>query len=1316
MSKVTSNPNMYAVGGDVQASGGIYIPRDADDKLLALCRSGTFSFVLTPRQMGKSSLMKRTAERLAEEDVRTVIIDLTQIGTNVSAEQWYLGLLSAIEEQLVLKTDALRWWDDNKHLGMTQRLTDFFRKVMMREVARPVVIFIDELDTTLSLNFTDDFYAAIRYLHNARDQVPEFKRLSFVLIGVATPSDLVRDPQRTPFNIGQRVDLTDFTPEEARPLAAGLGLPKDETQRMLDWMLEWTNGHPYLTLRLCRAVAMQTRDRWTREEVERIVKRTFFNEQSEQDNNLQFVRDMLTERAPDRTAVMTTYLDVLRGRVVYDEEQSLIKSHLKLSGVVYRDSGVLRVRNRIYREAFDTRWVKEHLPQTLRRRLRRTAIVSGATTTLAFIGLLLIPLTFWALQSRTKAVTAATEERRARREAEVARADALAARAESEKQQLIADQQRALAETLAVKAEERRKEAEYQTTEAQKQREIALGAVSREQLARQQAEVLRREAQARQLGAFAELTRNQQARLLKRSVLLAQESMQVPSEIGYQALNRGLALLPRPVARLEQPLPVSSLAFAADGGSIVTFGNPDPSAVSTRVTGSWTINRGAGGDPAFTENKRIIDMISPSMKYELEDLRVIEVKTRREIGKLNVTFPSYPPIFSPDSESQYVLFTSDDTALVFEMATARLAFKRSSPSGKEYLVSEGRSNFGSYVACFSATGKYLAITTIDGKGYTVHVLESANGAEVTQLHLTFQPLQILFSPDEQNKFLAIIGTDHSSVRLWELATHKEVARVFHKGSIETITFSPDGQYLATAGGSDNTARVWETATGRELAHLTHEDELSDVAFSPDGQYLVTASSDATARVWDWQQGSEVTRMIHEGPVTAVAFDPMGEYVATASSDKTARVWEFAIGSNVIDLKRRLKVSEAGFTISPTGNYVAATGRNGVRLLDPNSGRDMGNLHIPDPALIFTNSSGRYLAAITEDDDDEDVGYIQWWDTQTGTPVTKRQRTVEASDEAVIAISPDGNYFIVIKGTFDDSESEGELKIVNRSNGREVSLSKKGKLQVGEFRGLITFSPDSRFFVVSFETSDNKETVWAYQTQTGHGVLIPGVRAKHLAAFSSDSKYFATTSAADNTIKIWSTETWQVTATLSEHKREINQIVFSADHDLLVTASRDNTAVVWGAAGGRWEANTVKMLKKVTHEGEVTDVAFSHDSKYLATTSADETTRVWALDSAREVARVTDSDKVIDIAFSSDDKVLVISTHHSSDFFDFFDFLATDAQLWLWSPEALFNETCARLIPNLTLEDWQQYEEWHKATIGQAPLKTCNNLPSAPSKQ
>src|SRR5262245_18452767 len=100
----------------------------------------------------------------------------------------------------MLDTDVTAWWRARDHLGVTQRLTLFFQEVLLAEVSAPIVVFVDEIDTTLSLDFTDDFYAAILYLYNSRSRVPEFQHLSFVLIGVATPGDLIRDPQRTPFN------------------------------------------------------------------------------------------------------------------------------------------------------------------------------------------------------------------------------------------------------------------------------------------------------------------------------------------------------------------------------------------------------------------------------------------------------------------------------------------------------------------------------------------------------------------------------------------------------------------------------------------------------------------------------------------------------------------------------------------------------------------------------------------------------------------------------------------------------------------------------------------------------------------------------------------------------------------------------------------------------------------------------------------------------------------------------------------------------------------------------------------------------------
>lgn len=386
-----TNQTIYTVGGTVQAGGGVYIPRKADDELLGYCRAGELAFILSSRQVGKSSLMVRTARQLESENIRSVIIDLSSIGVKITADEWYLGILDEIANTLKLKTNIFAWWAERAGLSPATRLTNFFRDVLLKEISEPVVLFFDEIDSTLSIPFADDFFAALRSIYNARATIADFKRLSFVMIGVATPSDLIADSARTPFNIGRRVELTDFTIEELYPLAKGLG---ENSDQVLGWVFDWTNGHPYLTQRLC-AFLTKSKNEFTKESVEAAVKDLFIGEKGMQDNNLQFVRDMLLERAADKTGVLKIYQRVIKDKKpVEDDEQSINKSHLKLSGVVRRRQTNLRVSNLIYQNVFDLNWVKEHLPRIE----RRTVILAmGGTTAIA---LLLVALSVTGILNR----------------------------------------------------------------------------------------------------------------------------------------------------------------------------------------------------------------------------------------------------------------------------------------------------------------------------------------------------------------------------------------------------------------------------------------------------------------------------------------------------------------------------------------------------------------------------------------------------------------------------------------------------------------------------------------------------------------------------------------------------------------------------------------------------------------------------------------------------------------------------------------------------------------------------------------------------
>jgi hypothetical protein len=362
MSVPTDASEFFVAGGALRPDAPSYVKRPEDDELLNLTLTSESCYVLTPRQMGKTSLMARTARRLQEQGVRTAIIDLTSIGTDVSAEQWYLGLITRLNRHLRLSVDPEAWWAERSYLSVVQRFTDFLHDVVLAEIGDPVVIFIDEIDTTLNLSFSDDFFAAIRFTYEARASDPAYNCLTFVLLGVAAPVDLIKDPSRTPFNIGHRIDLHEFSREDARVLEQGLEIAHPaQGKAIFDRIFYWTSGHPYLTQKLCLAVAEAENGRWTDERVDNLVEQLFLSGKARKETNLQFVRDKILNH-PQHRQLFAFYRKVYKGKRVHEDERSLVQSQLRLAGLVKAEDGYLYIRNRIYRRAFDLAWVRENTP------------------------------------------------------------------------------------------------------------------------------------------------------------------------------------------------------------------------------------------------------------------------------------------------------------------------------------------------------------------------------------------------------------------------------------------------------------------------------------------------------------------------------------------------------------------------------------------------------------------------------------------------------------------------------------------------------------------------------------------------------------------------------------------------------------------------------------------------------------------------------------------------------------------------------------------------------------------------------------------
>jgi tetratricopeptide (TPR) repeat protein len=376
MTQKRNTNSFFKVGGPLEPNAPSYVTRQADQELMQIILSGQYCNILTARQMGKSSLMVRTVSGLKPQGIQTVVIDLTTVGIEVSASEWYFGIIRHFKQQLGLSLDEVAWWSARSQLSPVQRFSDFLRQVVLEGVEASVLIFVDEIDSTLSLPFTDDFFAAVRAAYNARASDPAYKRLTFVLLGAARPGDLIKDRSRTPYNIGLSIDLRDFTPEEARELLPGLeAVSGEQAETILERVLYWTGGHPYLTQKVCAAIAATDDDQWSNEKTDMLVKRLFLSDEARKESNLQYINDRIQE-SRDREKLLRTYQQVLSDKFVVDEERDPVKSQLKLDGLVkVAPQGALVVRNRIYETVFDRQWIKMMMPTLTSTRITVAAIL-----------------------------------------------------------------------------------------------------------------------------------------------------------------------------------------------------------------------------------------------------------------------------------------------------------------------------------------------------------------------------------------------------------------------------------------------------------------------------------------------------------------------------------------------------------------------------------------------------------------------------------------------------------------------------------------------------------------------------------------------------------------------------------------------------------------------------------------------------------------------------------------------------------------------------------------------------------------------------
>ncbi|MEZ2230625.1 AAA-like domain-containing protein [Microcoleus sp.] len=909
----TTKPSYYQVGGSLTNNAPNYVKRHADDDFYNGLKAGEFCYVLNSRQMGKSSLQVRTIQRLRSEGIACAAIDISEIGNRgVTPEQWYAGLLRILENNFNLSdvVNVRTWWRDRNFLAPVQRLSEFIETVLLANIASNIVIFIDEIDSILALDFSaDDFLALIRSCYNKRANNSEFDRLTWALLGVASPTDLCRDKNvsnNTPFNIGKAIELTGFDETEAQPLAAGLAEITDSSQEVLREVLYWTGGQPFLTQKLCKLLFenshligdlpppappyqggekeqvnnfIQTEKEQLKNlpQIEKEQVNNFIQGQKQQLNNpkewvekvvrLKIVDNWESQDVPEHLSTIRDRLFKENQRIVrrlglYQHillqvevipDSSAEQMELRLTGLIVKIGNKLRLANPIYEAIFNNTIVQQKLDELAPYSSAIKAWFNShcQDNSQLLQGKDLQSSLIWAAEKslRNEDFQFLTASQKLMFTAQ----NQLLESTKLEITQAVNDAQKAQLETQASK----QKAKQWIGLGSAALALSLAGAIGFSTLAYQRFKLAQASIEIEQTGSDALLL----------AVSQKTENSQALSEALLRAIASGKAL-----KNLVKNQPHLELYPA------------------TRPLLALQV---------------ILDKLS-SNKQQLQQSSLPLRKMNWKAHKGAITSVA----FSPDRQ---IIATAgvDDSVRIWSLSGQKLS---------EWKALQKSIN----VLNFSPDGKILATA---GKDSTVKLWDLSGKKIYKFKAMSGSVTSISFSPD--SKFLAAAGIE-SNAAIWQISPipKTRLLPVFlpgHNGLVRSVNFSQNGDFLTTLDGK-STVRIWNSS-GKLIQKIPVQAIGISFSLNQQQQRFATVTLNGKIGLWNLSNQELVKEFqtLHLD-AKSISFSPDGERLATVGIDKTVRLWNLA-GRQVAQFEFAENVVSVSW--SRDGKQIAVAGSNGT---------------------------------------------------------------------------------------------------------------------------------------------------------------------------------------------------------------------------------------------------------------------------------------------------------------------------------------------------------------------------------------------------
>ncbi|ARV57430.1 ATPase [Nostocales cyanobacterium HT-58-2] len=242
--------------GTMDSESAFYVERPSDAiAIQTIAQKGVTIVIKGPRQVGKSSLLIRAIEAAVNAGKQVAFLDfqLFDKAALTDAELFFQRFCSWLTYELDMEDRVEEYW--KAPLGNSQRCTRYVQRHILKELGKPLVLAMDEVDKVFDADFRNDFFGMLRSWHNSRATTPIWKQLDLTLVTSTEPYQLIDDLNQSPFNVGQVLELQDFTPEQVADLNHRHGSPLNPSEeRQLIVLL---GGHPYLVRRALYLVASQ---------------------------------------------------------------------------------------------------------------------------------------------------------------------------------------------------------------------------------------------------------------------------------------------------------------------------------------------------------------------------------------------------------------------------------------------------------------------------------------------------------------------------------------------------------------------------------------------------------------------------------------------------------------------------------------------------------------------------------------------------------------------------------------------------------------------------------------------------------------------------------------------------------------------------------------------------------------------------------------------------------------------------------------------------------------------------------------------------